>query len=76
MNNPAFAIQNFDGLDVATVTYADGTTFTTSDWQGSQPQSVDEIADFTWQRIDTTDPANTAHWVPAVVVLGWPRALV
>lgn len=76
MNNPIFAIQNFDGFDVATVTYADGTTFTTSDWQGPQPSSADEIEQFAWSHVDVDDPANTANWTPAIIVLGWPRLMV
>jgi hypothetical protein len=73
MNNPTFAIQNLDGCNVATVTYADGTTFTTSDWQGPQPASADEIEQYNWSHVNASDPANTADWTPAIIVLGWPR---
>lgn len=76
MDNPVFEIKNFDGCQVATVTYADGTTFTTSDWQGQQPKSADEIDQYAWSRIDPADPENTDKWIPAIVLLGWPRSLV
>lgn len=76
MNNPTFATKEFDGFQVATVTYADGATFTPMDWQGQQPASADEIEQYTWYRINPADPANEADWTPAVIVLGWPRSLV
>lgn len=76
MDNPVFAIKEIEGFSVATVAYADGTLFTVSDWQGQQPQSADEIEQYSWSKVDPSDPANTDEWTPAVFVLGWPRTMI
>lgn len=76
MENPTFEIKDIEGFNVATVTYADGTMFTTSDWQGQQPQSADDIGQYDWCKVDTTDPTDTDKWTPAILLLGWPRSIV
>lgn len=75
MNNPTFEIKDIDGCNVATVTYPDGATFTPSDWQGPQPTSAAEIDQYVWSHINSNEPADTAQWSPAVVLLGWPRVI-
>jgi len=75
MNNPKFEIKEIDGCNVATITYADGATFTPSDWQGPQPTAAAEVEQYDWCKIDASDPTNTAKWAPAIMVAGWPRVL-
>jgi hypothetical protein len=76
MDNPTFEIKTIDGCEVATVTYGDGTTFTTDDWQGQQPQDASEIEQYEWRKVSPADPANTGDWTPAILILGWPRVIV
>ena len=76
MNNPTFEIKAMDGFDVATVTYRDGTTFTTADWQGQQPQDATEIGMYNWCKVNNGAPSDTDDWTPATLILGWPRVIV
>lgn len=82
MDQPVFELKVFsvpgdDQWDrpTATVTYPDGTMFTVGDWQGVQPQSVEEISDFQWYRVDSSEPWRDELWKPAIILLGWPRIL-
>lgn len=36
------------GVESSAISYADGTTFVLYDWQGSRPESEEEIADYDW----------------------------
>lgn len=72
---PTFEVKELDGASVATITYPDGSTFTPSDWQGPQPQTTKEVGEFTWCKVDTAAPTNTAVWQPAIMIFGWPRVL-
>lgn len=72
---PTFEIKIVDDVSVATVTYPDGSMFAPMDWQSPQPQSADDVADYTWYKVDADDPTNTALWVPAININGWPRVL-
>ena len=76
MDNPRFEIKEINGFDVATVTYRDGTTFPTADWQGQQPQDATEIALYNWCKINPLAPSDTDDWTPAILILGWPRIIV
>ena len=76
MDNPTFEIKAMDGFDVATVTYRDGTTFTTADWQGQQPQDATEIGMYNWCKVNNGAPSDTDDWTPATLILGWPRIIV
>ncbi len=53
--------------EAARLLYEDGETFTTDDWQGPQPHSKAEIADFNWIHEKTG--------APAVMINGLPRIL-
>lgn len=44
MGNPVFEIKDFEGYNVATVIYEDGSMFTVGDWQSSSSLVGDEIA--------------------------------
>ena len=72
---PTFEIKQIDDTNVATVTYPDGSMFTPMDWQGPQPQTADEVAHYTWCKVDNADPTNTDAWTPAIMLNGWPRIL-
>lgn len=37
------------GIESSAISYADGTTFVLDDWQGSRPESEEEIADYEWR---------------------------
>lgn len=37
------------GIESSAISYADGTTFVLTDWQGSRPESEEEIADYDWR---------------------------
>lgn len=39
-------------LEIAILTYSDGTRLTTSDWQGKQPKTLDEVKDYDWHLYD------------------------
>jgi len=73
---PVFAMRDFDGLKVATVTYDDGSMFTVNDWQGRQPASPEEIPDFTWYLVNPEMPEDTDQWTPAIILAGWPRSIM
>ncbi len=75
MGNPVFEIKDFEGYNVATVIYEDGSMFTVGDWQSTQPQSVEEIEGFEWYHVDSNEPSDTSKWSKAIVLLGYPRMM-
>lgn len=72
---PTFEIRHMENHDVAVVTYPDGSMFTTSDWQGRQPQTAAEIPDWNWVRVDPRNPGNERKWRDAIILDGYPRIL-
>lgn len=75
MGNPVFEIKTIDDCEVATVTYSDGSMFTVGDWQGAQPQSVEEIEEFEWYCVNPDNSGDTSQWVKAIILLGYPRMM-
>lgn len=67
-----FEIKQLDGEHVATITYADGTMFTTGDWQSAQPQTLDDAPSFSWYKVDASLPVDTDRWIPAIWLNGRP----
>lgn len=53
--------------DVVAVLISDDIVFTTTDWQGAQPVSAEEIADFKWM---------DSRGVDAIMLNGLPRVFV
>lgn len=53
------------GIESSAISYADGTTFVLTDWQGSRPETEEEIADYDW--VSATDGRK------AIVMDGLPR---
>lgn len=53
------------GIESSAISYADGTTFVLDDWQGSRPESEEEIADYNW--------VSAADGRKAIVIDGLPR---
>lgn len=72
---PTFEHRTIDGAAVAVVEYPDGTLFTVGDWQGPQPQTSEDVPDYTWYNVPADNPADTSRWYPAIMLLGWPRIL-
>lgn len=75
--NPTFEIRHFDGdVDVAVVTYPDGSMFTLGDWQGPQPADESQITHWdTWVKVNPAEPDNIDYWQPAILLDGWPRVI-
>ena len=55
------------GHTIARLSYADGTTYTTSDWQAPQPQTLDEVGDFNWIDEKTGRAAIMIDGLPRVI---------
>lgn len=55
----------FGDIKSSAISYADGTTFVLDDWQGSRPESEEEIADYNW--------VSAADGRKAIVMDGLPR---
>jgi hypothetical protein len=72
-NTPTLEHRTIGGERIAVIEYADGSMFTTIDWQSTQPQTPDEVTDFTWFKVDASNPADTDAWQPAIMLDGWPR---
>lgn len=60
-----FTSDELDVDTIAVVMYDDGSMFTPSDWQTTQPDTEHDVADWEW-----IDPAT---FRPAVMIGGWPR---
>lgn len=55
----------FGDIKSSAISYADGTTFVLDDWQGSRPESEEEIEDYNW--------VSAADGRKAIVMDGLPR---
>lgn len=53
-------------ISSSAIAYEDGSTFVLTDWQGTRPESADEIESYDWVRVDGK---------LAIVFLGLPRVL-
>lgn len=56
------------GEELAVILWDDGTTMTTKDWQGDQPNDPSEIEDYEWVVVEENG------WFPTVMLDGLPRA--
>jgi hypothetical protein len=72
-NTPTFSHRTIDGETIAVIEYADGSMFTTGDWQSTQPQTPAEVESFSWYKVDASNPTDTDLWQPAIMLHGWPR---
>ncbi len=57
-----------DGYNImsSAIGYEDGYVFVLTDWQGSRPETIDEVENYSWIRVDG---------MPAINFLGLPRIL-
>lgn len=70
---PSF-VPGIPGLP-STVNYPTGELFTPVDWQGAQPQTVEDVPLYTWVRVNPLNPDDVNYWEEAVIVDGFPRIL-
>ena len=50
--------------EIAYLKYPDGTIFTTTDWQGEQPTTLKECADFDWMEFPSCRHATIINGLP------------
>ena len=75
MSEYEFSIEELDGCQVAVLRTKEY-MFTTDDWQGQQPQSIDEARHYDWVAVDPANPTETTQWVPTIIMDGMPHILL